>query len=163
MTNVSVSGYRIPLGVIEYEVMSSNLYASTLGPDEWSPAIRGLVTNCRRSGASKGRVLYLLEGTQDKAVPVAVLAYHIESSKEIEIRGTESALALKDREADFVRVLLVCADEILRQHPSRQGKARLVWPVSKANVGGIRERYGFAVAGTAADGRQLLVRPTRGT
>jgi hypothetical protein len=158
MSYVTVSNYRIQIGVAEYTLCSSDGYGEVLGEADWSPAIRHQVTACRREGAEKGRVLYLLEHTAKGKAPVAVLAYHIESSRELMIRAAESALAVKDREREFIAILLLCTEAILRQHPSRQGGARVVWPGSKDEARAIRENYGFESAGNSPDGRQLSAR-----
>jgi len=145
-------------------VASSDRYGSTLADKAWSAAIRHVATECRRTGASKGRVLYLLEKTHRTGlVPVAVLPYHLESAKELEVRAAESALSVKDREPAFVSTLLLVADAIIRRYPDRQGSGRLVWKVSRADARTIKERYDFRQAGVASDARVLLERRVEGT
>jgi hypothetical protein len=161
MTSASVN-WSIPIGVAEYVVLSSDRYDEKLGAQDWSSAVHTQVANCcRKGGRAKGRVLHLLEGRS--RAPVAVLCYHLESKNQLEIRIAESALAVKEREAEFVAVLLVCTDAILRKQPSRQGPAYLVWRVSKGEVSELRDRYKFTSSGIAGDGRTLMRRRASGT
>lgn len=158
MSHVCVHDYPIPVGVVEYLVCSSDLYSAKLPEEGWESPTRAIVTSTLRGGgAAKGRVLYLLEGK--KRIPVAALAYHIESTKELHIRCARGGLALKDYEKDFVRALLASADGIVRKMPGRQGAGWIYWEVPSGEAQAIRDAYGFQTApGNKSSGATVVLR-----
>jgi hypothetical protein len=165
MTYVTVD-WHFPIGkaAVQYAVRSSNFCDPGLPDDSWPENVRELVQRRRQTkgGARKGRVLYLLEdpGASRELTPVAVMPYHVVSSREIEVWSVACALEVMERERQYGLALLACADGILRKHPSWHGSAKVVWPVAQVAVQSVREKYGFRTAGKKTDGRTILERQT---
>lgn len=158
-----VDGWRLNLGGIDYVVRSSNCGGpAALAATDWPPATYAQFVSTMRSGADKGRVLCLarVDPFTRTEEPVAVLPYHLQSTKELLVKAAGASVSAKTREPDFLKILLAVADAVVRRGSG--GGGRLVWDVARGNQTKIADlrALGFTEAGTDA-GRRRLQRKTR--
>jgi hypothetical protein len=156
-TKVSVTGWPIPVGVVEYKVVSSDCFDKQLPATAWSRRLCETVQSTLRTGRRKGRVLYAVD--EKTGAVVAVLAYHFQSNAELHVRAAEAANAVKESEKPLVAALLVCAEGILRKCPGNAPR-RLVWLASRAEASRVKESYRFTEAGQEG-GKVRLERTVR--
>ncbi len=125
-------GWDINLGGIDYVVRSSNSGGpQALEASDWPSASYEHFVRRMRSGADKGRVLSLSRVNPFNRVedPVALLPYHLESRRELLVKAPGCA-NVASGQRDFIAILLVAADAVLRQGG---GGGRILWEVPPGN------------------------------
>jgi hypothetical protein len=98
-----------------------------------------------RTGAQKGRVLYLL---LDSA-PVAFLSYHVPEAGDIEILGADSLLA--DGGHHHIEILLAAARKVAILFGA--DRDHLLWSTNRAYFEQIGRRHGFDTVARPVRGR----------
>lgn len=121
-------------------LVTSSAYAQPLG-DGWDDGVPAAVASRRRrrSGAAKGRVIYLLQD----GVPVGVLAFHVPDRGALTVELVRAARPLGEKDRRAVEVLLLdVAAEVARL--AGLSTTRLCWaPLDATEVDRAASRYGF--------------------